>query len=103
MPTPTSVASAADFVAELRELNVTPHIAKNTARGSAIDHRTTRHAGYALSRHRRKRIEEGFDWIKSIAGLRQTKYRGVEKVGWAFTLAGAAYNLIRLPKLMAAA
>jgi transposase len=94
---------AADFVMELREINVTPHIARNTTRRSAIDGRTTRHSGYAASQRIRKRIEEGFGWIKTIAGLRKTKYRGLEKVRWAFTLAAAAYNLIRLPKLMAEA
>ena len=94
---------AKDFVMELREINVTPHIAQNTSRRSAIDRRTTRHPGYATSQRIRKRIEEGFGWMKTVAGLRQTKYRGLEKVGWAFTLAAAAYNLIRLPKLMAAA
>jgi transposase len=94
---------AADFVMELREINVTPHIARNTARRSAIDGRTTRHPGYAASQRVRKRIEEGFGWMKTIAGLRKTKYRGLEKVRWAFIFAAAAYNLIRLPKLMAVA
>jgi transposase len=94
---------AADFVMELREINVTPHIAQNTTRRSAIDGRTTRHPGYAASQRIRKRIEEGFGWMKTIAGLRKTKYRGLEKVRWAFILTAAAYNLIRLPKLMAAA
>jgi transposase len=92
---------AADFVMELREINVTPHIARNTNRRSAIDGRTTRHPGYAASLRIRKRIEEGFGWMKTVAGFRKTKYRGIEKVGWAFTLAAAAYNLIRLPKLLA--
>lgn len=90
-----------DFVMELREINVTPHVAQNTSRRSAIDGRTTRHRGYAVSQRIRKRIEEGFGWMKTIAGLKKTKYRGLEKVGWSFTLAAAAYNLIRLPKLMA--
>jgi len=94
---------AADFVMELREINVTPHIARNTTRRSAIDGRTTRHPGYAVSQRIRKRIEEGFGWMKTIAGLKKTKYRGIEKVGWAFTFAAAAYNLIRLPKLLAPA
>jgi transposase len=94
---------AADFVMELREINVTAHIARNTTRRSAIDGRTTRHPGYAVSQRIRKRIEEGFGWMKTIAGFRKTKYRGVDKVGWAFTLAAAAYNLIRLPKLLATA
>ena len=91
-----------DFVMELREINVTPHVARNTSRSSAIDGRTTRHPGYAISQRIRKRIEEGFGWMKTVAGLRKTKYRGLEKVGWAFTLGAAAYNLIRIPKLMVA-
>jgi len=94
---------AANFVMELREINVTPHIARNTAHRSAIDGRTTRHPGYIASQRIRKRIEEGFGWMKTIAGLRKTKYRGLKRVRWAFTLAAAAYNLIRLPKLMTAA
>jgi transposase len=93
---------AADFVMELREINVTPHIAQNLSRRSAIDGRTTRHPGYAVSQRIRKRIEEGFGWMKTIAGLKKTKYRGLERVGWSFTMAAAAYNLIRLPKLMGA-
>ena len=93
----------ADFVMELREINVTPHIAQNASRRSAIDGRTTRHPGYAVSQRIRKRIEEGFDWMKTIAGLKKTKYRGFEKVEWSFTMAAVAYNLIRLPKLMGAA
>ena len=91
-----------DFVMELREINVTPHVAQNTSRASAIDGRTTRHSGYAVSQRIRKRIEEGFGWMKTVAGLRKTKYRGLEKVRWAFTLGAAAYNLVRLPKLMVA-
>jgi transposase len=95
---------AAEFVEELRTLNVRPHVAQNTTRRrSAIDRRTTRHSGYAASQRARKRIEEAFGWMKTIAGLRQTKLRGLEKVDWAFTFAAAAYNLIRLPKLMASA
>ena len=82
---------------------MTPHIAQNTSRRSAIDGRTTRHPGYAVSQRMRKRIEEGFGWMKTIAGLKKTKYRGLERVGWSFTMAAAAYNLIRLPKLMGAA
>src|SRR4051812_20967356 len=88
---------------ELREINVTPHIAQNMSRRSAIDGRTTRHPGYAMSQRIRKRIEEGFGWMKTIAGLRKTKYRGLERVGWSFTMAAAAYNLMRLPKLIGAA
>ena len=95
---------AADFVNELRSMNVTPHVAQNTSnRRSAIDRRTTRHGGYAASQRIRKRIEEAFGWIKTVAGQTKTKFRGVDRVGWAFTLAAAAYNLVRLPKLLAEA
>jgi len=94
----------ADFVMELREINVTPHVAQNTSgRTSAIDGRTTRHGGYAVSQRIRKRIEEGFGWLKTVAGLKKTRYRGIEKVGWAFTFAVVAYNLVRLPRLLAGA
>jgi IS5 family transposase len=95
---------AADFVEELRTLNVRPHVAQNTSgRRSAIDKRTTRHPGYGKSQRLRKRIEEAFGWIKTVAGLRKTKLRGLAKVDWAFTFAAAAYNLVRLPKLVGAA
>jgi transposase len=94
---------AASFVAALRALNVTPHIAQNTSRRSAIDGRTTRHPGFALSQQVRKRIEERFGWIKTVAGLRQTRHRGTARVGWLFTLTAAACNVVRLPKLLAAA
>src|SRR5262249_19465470 len=93
---------AADFVMELRAINVTPHIAQNTTRRSAIDGRTTRHSGYGISQSVRKRIEEGFGWMKTIGGMGRMKYRGREKVAWTFTLAAAAYDLIRMPKLMEA-
>jgi len=94
---------AEDFVNELRAMKVTPHVAQNTSgRASAIDGRTTRHAGYAISQRIRKRIEEGFGWIKTIAGQEKTRFRGRDRVGWAFTFAAAAYNLVRLPRLMAA-
>jgi transposase len=93
---------AEDFVNELRSMKVTPHVAQNTSgRSSAIDGRTTRHAGYVVSQRIRKRIEEAFGWIKTIAGQEQTKFRGCDRVGWAFTFAAAAYNLTRLPKLLA--
>jgi transposase len=92
---------AEDFVNELRSLNVAPHVAAK-ARGSAIDGRTTRHAGYRASQVIRKRIEEVFGWTKSAAGLRKTRHRGLGRVGWQFTFTLAAYNLIRLPKLLAA-
>ena len=91
-----------DFVNELRSMAVTPHLAQNSSgRRSAIDGRTTRHAGYAISQRIRKRIEEAFGWIKTVAGQEKTKLRGVDRVGWAFTFAAAAYNLVRLPKLLA--
>jgi transposase len=93
-----------DFVMELRELGAVPHVAQHTTgRRSAIDRRTTRHPGYRRSQQARHRIEEVFAWIKTIAGQSKTKHRGLERVRWHFTLASAAYNLIRLPKLLAAA
>jgi transposase len=95
---------AEDFVNELRSMRVTPHVAQNVSgRSSAIDRRTTRHDGYELSQRIRKRIEEGFGWIKMVAGQDKTKFRGCDRVGFAFTFAAAAYNLVRLPKLLAAA
>ncbi|MER9390458.1 IS5 family transposase, partial [Mesorhizobium sp. M0435] len=94
---------AEDFINELRSIKVTPHVAQNTnGRRSAIDRRTTRHGGYAVSQRIRKRIEEAFGWIKTVAGQEKTKLRGRDRVGWAFTFAAAAYNLVRLPKLLAA-
>jgi transposase len=93
---------AQDFVNELRAMRVTPHVAQNSAgRRSAIDGRTTRHKGYETSLRIRKRIEEAFGWIKTVAGLRKSRFRGVERTGWAFSFAAAAYNLIRLPRLLA--
>ncbi len=95
---------AAEHVARLRALGVTPHVAQNIAgRRSAIDGRTTRHPGYALSQRLRKRIEEPFGWIKAAAGLRKTRHRGLARVGWMVTLTVAACNLVRLPKLIAVA
>ena len=73
-----------------------------TAGARPIDRRTTRHASYAASQRIRKRIEEGFGWIKTVGGQRKTKFRGKDRVGWAFTFAAAAYNLVRLPKLVEA-
>ena len=94
----------ADFVEELRTLNIRPHVARNTSRRrSAIDGRTTRHAGYAASQRIRKRIEEAFGWIKTVAGMRKTKLRGLDKVALAFAFTAAAYNLVRLPRLLAGA
>jgi IS5 family transposase len=92
------------FVAECRNLRVTPHVAQNHARpgGSAIDARTTRHAGYQISQRKRKRIEECFGWLKTVALLRKVRHRGVHKVDWIFTFACAAYNLVRMRNLAAA-
>ena len=92
---------AADFVDDLREMNVRPHVAAK-ARGSAIDRRTTRHAGYKNSQRIRKRIEEAFGWIKTIGGMRKSRFIGRAKTDWSFTFAACAYNLVRLPKLMGA-
>lgn len=98
-----------DFVMELRELGITPHVAqnaydsRNARRRSAIDGRTTRHSGYEASQRCRKRIEEVFGWVKEAAGLRQVRHRGLNRVGTQLTFAAAAYNLVRLPKLLAAA
>jgi transposase len=92
-----------DFVAELREINVTPHVAQNVSgRRSAIDGRTTRHPGYGDSLRIRKRIEEAFGWAKTVAGLRKARHRGLPKIDWQFIFAMAAYNLARLPKLIGA-
>ncbi len=108
----------ASFVADLRQHKVTPHVAQNTTnRRSAIDARTTRHPGYAVSGRVRKRIEPPsrpgipstggpgavFGWTKAAAGFRKTRHRGLARVGWMFTLTATAYNLVRLPKLVAAA
>jgi len=93
-----------DFVRQTREKGATPHVAQNTARpgGSAIDARTTRHSGYPVSQRKRKLVEEFFGWLKTVAGQRKTKYRGVWRVGWIFTFAAAAYNLVRMRNLQAA-
>ena len=89
------------FVADLRDFNVTPHVAQNlTGRRSAIDGRTTRHPGYAVSQQKRKRIEEPFGWGKTIGGLARPMLRGARKLAFKFTLTMAGYNLIRLPKLI---
>jgi transposase len=92
-----------DFVKECRQMGVTPHVAQNDKRrgGSAVDGRTTRQVGYAISQRKRKRIEECFGWLKTIALMRKVRHRGVCKVHWIFTLACAAYNLVRLRNLPA--
>jgi transposase len=93
---------AASFIADMRALNVTPHIAQNTSgRRSALDARTTRHAGYEASQRKRKRIEEPFGWGKTIGGLARPMLRGLKKLDFKFTLTMAGYNLIRLPRLLA--
>jgi transposase len=94
----------AEFVRECRNMHVTPHVAQNLARrgGSAIDGRTTQHAGYRIRQKKRKRIEECFGWLKTIALLRKVRHRGTLKVDWIFTFACAAYNLVRMRNLMAA-
>ncbi len=93
-----------EFVGDLRELQVTPHLAQNNRnRRSAIDGRTTRHAGYEVSQKKRKRVEEVFGWLTTVGLLRQTRYRGRERVAWMFTFATAVYNLVRIRNLTAAA
>jgi transposase len=93
-----------DFVRELRELRVTPHVAQNTSgRSSAIDGRTTRHPGYAVSQRKRKCVEEIFGWLKTVGLLRKTRYRGLARVGWMFTFTAAVYNLVRMRTLAATA
>jgi transposase len=90
-----------DFIAACRELRITPHVAQNDGRpgGSAIDERTVRHRGYAISQRIRKKVEEAFGWMKTIGGLRQTRYRGRGRVQMHAYLVAAAYNLIRIAKL----
>ena len=92
---------SADFVADLRRARVSPHVAQKP-RHSAIDGRTTRHEGYAVSQRCRKKIEEPFGWAKTVGGMAQTLHRGIERVRARFTLTMAACNLARLPKLLAA-
>jgi IS5 family transposase len=87
-----------ELVRRLREHRVTPHVARKVH--SAIDRRTTRHSGYAISQIKRKRVEEIFGWLKTVAGLRKTRHRGIARVGWTFTFAAAAYNLVRMRNLL---
>jgi hypothetical protein len=88
-----------NFVACLRTLNVTPHVAAKEI--TALDARTTRHVGYGISQRLRKRVEEVFGWLKTVGLCRQTRFRGRQRVGWTFTFAVAAYNLVRLRNLRA--
>ena len=90
----------ADFVAGVRALRVTPHVARKR-RGSALDGRTTRHAGYAVSQRRRKLVEEPFGWMKTVGGLGKLRHRGTAKASALYIFACAAYNLVRLRKLLA--
>ena len=91
-----------DFVAECRARNVTPHVAQNTTnRASRIDGRTLRQPGYEVSQRKRKRIEECFGWMKTIGGMRKTRHRGTERVGWMFVFTAAVYNLVRIRNLVA--
>jgi transposase len=89
-----------ELVQELREHHVTPHFARKQS--SIIDQRTTRHPGYVISQRKRKRVEEIFGWLKTVGGLRKTRHRGVDRVGWMFTFALAVYNLVRMRNLAAA-
>ncbi len=92
-----------DFVEELRQQRVTPHVAQsNQNRSSAIDGRTTRHGGYAVSQKKRKRVEEIFGWMKTIGLMRKVRHRGRKLVEWMFTYTTAAYNLMRMVKLVGA-
>ena len=92
-----------DFVQEARYLKVTPQVAQNnTRRKSAIDGRTTRHPGYAISQTKRKRVEEIFAWMKTVGGMKKLRHRGLHLVGWMFTFAAAAYNLVRIRNLATA-
>jgi hypothetical protein len=89
----------AEFVETLRELNITPHVAAKKAGWTSLDGRTTRHPGYAISQLKRKRVEEIFGWLKTVAVLRKTRHRGKRKVGWVFLFALATYNLVRIRNL----
>jgi hypothetical protein len=92
-----------DFVADLRAMRVTPHVAQHTTkRRSMIDRRTTRHRGYAISQRKRKLVEQAFGWMKTVGGLRKLRHRGGPLVTWIFTFTAAAYNLVRMRRLLEA-
>ena len=92
-----------DLVAGLRAMDVTPHVAQHTTgRRSAIDARTTRHPGYLISQQKRKLVEQGFGWMKTIGGLRKLRHRSGPLVGWVFTFTAAAYNIVRIRRLLEA-
>jgi IS5 family transposase len=105
---PTTLAGDKNYdtrqcVAELRQRGVTPHVAQNTTgRRSAIDRRTTRHAGYGVSQRFRKRVEEIFGWMKTVGGFRRTRFRGLARTQLAGYLVAAAYNLVRIARLVPA-
>jgi IS5 family transposase len=92
----------ASFVAAVRDLEITPHVAQKDS-GSAIDGRTTRHAGYEVSQRKRKLIEQVFGWMKTVGGLRNLRHRGGALVDWILTFTAAAYNLVRMRTLLARA
>jgi transposase len=91
-------------VAELRRMRATPHVAPNAERrgGSAIDGRTTRHASYAVSQRKRKLVEQAFGWMKTVGGVRKLRHRGGRLVTWIFTFTVAAYNIVRMRRLLEA-
>ena len=92
-----------DLIANVRAMDVTPHVAQHTTgRRSAIDARTTRHPGYAISQRKRKLVEQGFGWMKTIGGLRKLRHRGGPLVDWIFTFTAAAYNIVRIRRLLEA-
>lgn len=94
-----------NFVVELRRMHATPHVAQYAAgprRRSAIDARTTRHPGYEVSQRKRKLVEQCFGWIKTVGGLRKLHHRGGARVEWVFTFAAAAYNIVRMRRLLPA-
>ena len=92
---------AAGFIVELTGLNVDPHVAQNTSgRRSAVPDEVAAKAGYATSQRIRKRIEEVFGWMKTVGGMRKLHHRGTALVGWLFTFSAAAYNLVRLSRLI---
>ena len=99
---PVAGRTKASFAPHDRRYRFTPLAQNTNGRRSAIDGRTTRHSGYAVSQRIRKRIEEAFGWMKSVAGQRKARFRGVERVGWSFAFTATAYNLVRLPKLLTA-
>lgn len=93
---------AKEFAEQCRLYGITPHIAENTSRKSAVDDRTTRHAGYAISQRIRKRVEEIFGWAKTVGGFRKTRFQGVARTQLTAYFVGAAFNLVRMARLLPA-